>query len=104
MVDDPLDAGHTITDIDRIQDGVLWEEKSATYAPDPAKWAQKQVTAKIDKYLEARTHLPGYQDAPIGLHFTTAGADPAFKAAVEAAVEAQRVANPGVTIVVRWTE
>ncbi len=95
--------GQAITDIDRIEKGTLWEEKSATWASNTPKWIKKHIADKFDAYLRARAAMPGYENAPIGFHFTAAGADPAFKAAVEQAVEALRQARPDVTIYLRWT-
>ncbi|HUB69610.1 MAG TPA: RHS repeat-associated core domain-containing protein [Acidimicrobiales bacterium] len=102
QVNDPADPGRTITDIDRIEDGTLWEEKSATNAPDPEQWIQKQVVNKFYSYLDARQYLPGYENAPIGFDFTSSGADPAFQAQVDQAIENLRAANPGVTIKLQW--
>jgi hypothetical protein len=105
VVDDPNDWSDTITDIDRVEDGVLWEEKTAT-GQDPRinaqKWTEKHVLKKLDSYLRARQHLPGFNDAPIGIHFTEPGATPAFRAAVESAVKSWRSRNPGVEVIIRW--
>lgn len=97
-----LDSGDAITDIDRIQDGILWEEKSATWAADPEVWIQKQIFAKFGRYLQARQYLPGYQDAPIGFDFTTPGVEPEFRTQVTQAVQSLREANPTVTIYLQW--
>ncbi|MGO4755328.1 RHS repeat-associated core domain-containing protein, partial [Streptomyces sp. 2MCAF27] len=73
IVDNPDDWSDTITDIDKIQDGVLWEEKTATGQNPNMKvepWVNKHVFKKLDSYLRARTHLEGWENAPIGLHFT----------------------------------
>ncbi|MFD3747309.1 hypothetical protein [Nocardia sp. NPDC058633] len=102
QIDDPNDTSRTLTDIDEVKDGVLWEEKSATNAADVDKWVAKQVEKKLGSYLEARQHIDGYEQAPIGLRFTTPDADPEFRAAVETAVEGMRAKNPGVQILVEW--
>ncbi|MGY4102598.1 hypothetical protein ACW2Q0_24015 [Nocardia sp. R16R-3T] len=102
QIDDPNDTSRTITDIDEVKDGALWEEKSATNAADVDKWTAKQVEKKLGSYLEARQYIDGYEQAPIGLQFTTPGADPEFRSAVEAAVESMRTKNPGVQILVEW--
>ncbi|MFC6009461.1 hypothetical protein [Nocardia lasii] len=104
QIDNPNDTSKTITDIDEVKNGVLWEEKSATNASDVDKWVAKQVEKKLGSYLEARQYIDGYEQAPIGLRFTTPGADPEFRSAVEAAVENMRAKNPGVQILVEWAE
>jgi hypothetical protein len=100
QVNDPNNRGRTITDIDRVENGVLWEEKSATQVPNPAVWIQEKVYNKFASYLEARSHMPGYENAPIGFDFTEPGAAPKFRAAVTAL----RTANPEVRIYLRWRE
>ena len=97
-VRDPADPGRTITDIDDIKDGVLWEEKSATWAGDNQKWANKQVRDKLTAYLEARQHLAGYENAPIGIRMTEPNVDPALRSAIETTVDQFRAANPGVDV------
>ncbi|HEY8372661.1 MAG TPA: hypothetical protein VIL00_07955 [Pseudonocardiaceae bacterium] len=104
VVDDPKDPGRTITDIDHIENGVLWEEKSAVTAADINKWISKHIYKKFNSYLDARQYIPGYEQAPIGFRFTNPGADPAFKAAVESAVAKLRADNPGVKIIVEWAQ
>ena len=105
VVDNPNDLSETITDIDRIQDGTLWEEKTAT-GQDPRiniqSWVQKNVTGKLDSYVRARQYMPDYEQAPLGLDFTQPGATPAFRAAVENAVSQWKAVNPGVDVTVRW--
>ncbi|WAU13714.1 DUF6531 domain-containing protein [Streptomyces tubercidicus] len=105
IVDNPHDWSDTITDIDKIENGVLWEEKTATGQNPNMKvepWTDKHVLKKLDSYLRARSHLPGWEDSPIGLHFTEPGATPAFRAAVEEAVQTWRGSNPGVDVRIRW--
>jgi hypothetical protein len=103
VVDDPADPSRTITDIDRIEDGALWEEKSATSAVNIDKWVAKHIDKKFDSYLEARRHLPGYEEAPIGFKFTEPAADPEFRSAVEDAVDGLRKSHPDVTIRLEWS-
>ncbi|WP_019432112.1 hypothetical protein [Streptomyces sp. AA0539] len=107
VVDDPNNWSDTITDIDRIEDGTLWEEKTAT-GQDPRldadKWTKKHVLKKLDSYVRARSHLQGYENSPIGIHFTEAGATPEFMAAVESSVDAWRSRNPGVEVKVKWSQ
>jgi hypothetical protein len=103
VVDDPADPSRTITDIDRIEDGVLWEEKSATSAANIDKWVAKHIDKKFDSYLEARQHLPGYEEAPIGFKFTEPAADPEFRSVVEDAVNGLRKSHPDVTIRLEWS-
>jgi hypothetical protein len=103
VVDDPADPSRTITDIDRIEDGALWEEKSATSAVNIDKWVAKHIDKKFDSYLEARQHLPGYEEAPIGFKFTEPAADPEFRSAVEDAVDGLRKSHPDVTIRLEWS-
>ncbi|MCU1646871.1 MAG: hypothetical protein JWN03_7146 [Nocardia sp.] len=104
QIDQPDNLSRTITDIDRVKDGVLWEEKSATDAGNVSKWVDKQVDKKLESYIDARQYINGYEDAPIGLRFTTPGADPSFKTAVENAVADLRSKHPGVTILVQWAQ
>ncbi|WP_405958931.1 RHS repeat protein [Streptomyces sp. NBC_00868] len=107
IVDNPEDWADTITDIDRIEDGIFWEEKSAT-GQNPnmnvEKWTDKHVMKKLDSYLRARSHLEGWEQAPLGIHFVEPGATPAFRSAVESAVDGWRLNNPGVEVKVRWSE
>jgi uncharacterized protein YukE len=97
-VADPGDPARTITDIDDVRSGVLWEEKSATWAGDEQKWVTKQVIQKLESYLEARQHLLGYENAPIGLRMTEPGVEPSLRAAIEAAIDEFRKAHPGVDV------
>jgi hypothetical protein len=105
VVDNPSDLSETITDIDHIENGTLWEEKTAT-GQDPrmdvGRWTQKNVNGKLDSYVRARQYMPGYENAPLGLDFTQPGATPQFKAAVEQAVDAWKADHPGVDVQVRW--
>ncbi|MFF4156003.1 hypothetical protein [Streptomyces sp. NPDC001678] len=107
IVDDPDNLSDTITDIDEIRDGILWEEKTAT-GQDPRvnipKWIKKHVFKKLDSYIRARTHMAGYEQAPLGLDFVQAGATAEFRAAVESGIQEWMISNPGVEVKVRWAE
>jgi hypothetical protein len=100
-VRDPASA-KLITDIDLVEYGVLWEEKSAVFATDVAKWVSKQITGKFTSYLRARQHLPGYQDAPIGFRFPRKPVDPARERAIIVGIDSLRSTNPGVDIRLEW--
>jgi hypothetical protein len=105
VVDNPDDISDTVTDIDQVKDGTLWEEKTATGQNpnmDTQAWVNKHVVTKLSSYVRARQYLPGWENAPLGLDFTEPGATPEFKAAVEQAVEQFKAANPGVQVTVRW--
>jgi hypothetical protein len=97
-------AGRIITDIDHVENGVLWEEKSATGLYGEGKsWISKHIDGKFAKYLEARQQLPSYESAPVGFRFTDA-VTPEFKTSVENAVDALRKNNPGVRILLKFPE
>lgn len=102
QIDMPGDLGRTITDIDSVENGVLWEEKSATSAGNTEKWVQKQFVNKMEKYIEAQQYIAGFENAPIGVRFTAPGVDPAFRAAVELAAANLREKHPDVTILIDW--
>ncbi|KUJ66984.1 type IV secretion protein Rhs [Streptomyces albus subsp. albus] len=102
VVDEPGNPANTITDIDHIQDGVLWEEKSATSAQNTEKWVAKHIEKKFNSYMEARKHLSGYESAPIGFRFTEPGASTEFRSAVEARIDTLRSAHPDVDIRLEW--
>jgi RHS repeat-associated protein len=101
---DPTNPGRTITDIDHIDQGVLWEEKSATWAGNNKKWVDKQITKKLGAYVEARQHLPGYENAPIGIRFTEPGMESGLRGEVESAVTRFRQNNPGVDVRLEFAE
>ncbi|MFQ6196950.1 hypothetical protein [Streptomyces sp. NPDC000405] len=107
IVDDLDNLSDTITDIDHIRDGTLWEEKTAT-GQDPRvdvqKWIKKHVFKKLNSYVRARTHMVGYEQAPLGLDFVQAGATSEFRAAVESGIKEWMISNPGVEVKVRWAE
>ncbi|MFI6850358.1 hypothetical protein OG535_39635 [Kitasatospora sp. NBC_00085] len=90
------ETGNRITDIDHVGGGVLWEEKSALYGDDG--WISKQIDGKLKKYIEARQHMPGYENAPIGFRLTNPSIDPRFRSALESHIDNLRQANPGVDI------
>lgn len=90
------DTGDRITDIDRILDGILWEEKAAIYGDDG--WISKHVDKKLANYLKARELLPGYENAPIGFRFTKSGMDSRFRAALEQRFEQLRRDHPNLDL------
>jgi hypothetical protein len=102
IVDDPADPGRTITDIDSIENGVLWEEKSPIFATDANAWVAKNITKKFARYMEARQYIPGYERAPIGFNFTRPGVEPELRNAIEAEIARLRAQNPDVTILLKW--
>lgn len=104
QIDNPNDPSDTITDIDRIENGVLWEEKSATNAGNPSAWIAKHIDKKFNSYLRAQQYMEGYEDAPIGFNFTESGVDPDFKAQVEARIEQLQAENPEVDIRLDWSD
>jgi hypothetical protein len=74
---DVFDAqGKLITDIDLIENDVLWEKKSAENAGDIKDWVATNITAKVEKYLRVRaagSTLPAYyRNAKIGFIFERA--------------------------------
>ncbi|HTW01395.1 MAG TPA: hypothetical protein VMF87_13940 [Streptosporangiaceae bacterium] len=106
QVFDPNDKGVTITDIDKISDGKLVEEKSAT-GQDPRmdipSWVQQNVTGKLDSYYQAREYMPGYANAPFEIEFTQPGATPQFQQAVEQAAAQWQAAHPGTPVTIQWS-
>lgn len=94
-------TGNRITDIDHIDGGVLWEEKSALFGDET--WLTKQVDGKLAKYLEARKQMKGYEQAPIGFRFTNANVDPRFRTALEQRIQKLRDENPGLDIRLEFT-
>ncbi len=108
-VRDPANPGREITDIDHIEGNTLWEDKSAVNGIDQrsgvdrtSEWIARHITTKFTRILEARQYLPGYEQAQIGFHFTRSGADPAFRAAVEAEIGRLQTAYRDVVLRTRW--
>ncbi|MER6016027.1 hypothetical protein [Streptomyces bluensis] len=87
-----------------MEGDTLWEEKQAT-GQDPRinteRWVEKHVFKKLDSYVEDRSHLEGWQNAELGMDFTTRGATPEFKAPVEQTIGPWKANNPGVEVRVR---
>ena len=95
-------TGQKITDIDHIQDEILWEEKlNAKNASNVAEWVQDQITQKFRKYLEARAVLNGFEKADIGFRLNK-NAKSAFKEAILKEIERLRAAHPDVVIHIEW--
>lgn len=63
---------------------------------------EKHVFKKLDSYVRARSHLDGWEEAPIGIDFVAPGATPEFRGAVESAVQTWQQNNPGVDVRTRW--
>jgi len=111
QVDRPGKTGITITDFDRPEDNILWEEKGATDAKnqitgqdDTQPWIAKHIEGKFASYQEAKQFVPGYENAEVGFDFTEPGVDPEFRQAVENAVDRLRKENPNTVIHLRWRE
>lgn len=108
QIDDPKNLADTITDIDLVQDGVLWENKTATYpmnATQQRNWVNKHVGKKIDAYLRARPFVKGYENAPIGIRFEDPAintVNPGIKDLVEQRLKELRAQYPGVDIRLWW--
>ncbi|WP_157561354.1 hypothetical protein [Mycobacterium sp. E802] len=102
QIDQPGNLGTTITDIDRVENGVLWEEKSATSAGNVEQWVNKQFVNKMEKYIESQQYIAGYEKSPIGVRFTNPGGDPALRTAIEQAAADLRVKYTDATILVDW--
>ncbi|MEN9225149.1 MAG: hypothetical protein Q6M54_06740 [Thermostichus sp. DRC_bins_24] len=103
QVNNPNDPSDTITDIDRIEGGILWEVKTAIFAIDIERWVREKIRNKFYRYLRARQYLSCYENAPIGFEFQgSTGIDPIFKSMIEAEVQRLRIENPGVNILLRF--
>ncbi|MEV6393295.1 hypothetical protein AB0M39_00645 [Streptomyces sp. NPDC051907] len=100
----PDDLGRRITDIDLFEDGVLWEDKTAVgiYLPDIDIWMDKHIGPKFRKYVQARQHIAGYENAPIGMKFTDASINPAFRGPIEKRVNELRKEFPNVDLLLEW--
>lgn len=81
---------------------MLWEEKSAAWAADTSKWVGKHITGKFHSYLEARKHLPGYENAPIGFRFSHKPGDLELEIAIVDEIAALRRTNQGTEIRIEW--
>lgn len=104
-IDNPNDLGDTITDIDVIDGGVLWEEKTAVHPNiDPVSWAGKTVGKKLSVYIRARQYIKGYEKAPIGMWFVKSGTTPELRRQVELRLNEFRALHPDVDIRLRWTD
>ncbi|MFJ7961643.1 hypothetical protein ACIQ62_35665, partial [Streptomyces sp. NPDC096319] len=106
---DPNDPGRTITDIDLVRDGVLWENKTVTARKltqeQLQKWVDKHVGKKIDGYKDARPLLAGYEGAPIGIRFEDPAIlqiNPGLKDLVVQRLKELRNIHPGVDIRLDW--
>lgn len=110
QVHDPNKVGRTIVDIDRFEDNILWEEKSATSGinkvtgvDETTRWISKHITKKFGDLVEARKYLPDfYKDAEIGFDFVKSGVDPKFKEAVETEIQRLSKLYPDIKIRVNW--
>lgn len=81
--------GSQTTDIDYIKNGVLVEQKAASWTVDNTKWVDKHIYGKFSKDIGARARMRGYERAPIAFAFTTGKqVDKAFKKAVQGSVKA----------------
>ncbi|MCP2261245.1 hypothetical protein LX15_004966 [Streptoalloteichus tenebrarius] len=56
---DPANKGRRITDIDIIENRILWERKSAAWVQIPEDWVRQQVVKKLNSYIEAQKYMPG---------------------------------------------
>jgi hypothetical protein len=69
LIVNPANKSITITHIDLVKDGFLWEEKTAVNEIDNIPdWIGK-IDKKMCKYIELRQYLHGRKQAPIGLVF-----------------------------------
>ncbi|MFV2099170.1 polymorphic toxin-type HINT domain-containing protein, partial [Micromonospora sp. LOL_014] len=96
------ESGNRITDIDHIDGGVLWEEKSAIFGDE--SWMAKHVDKKLGAYIRARQHLGGYENAPIGFRFTRPGVDPRFRSALQERFARLRQEHPGLDLRLEFAE
>ncbi|MEU8240647.1 LamG-like jellyroll fold domain-containing protein [Actinoplanes missouriensis] len=100
-------VGEEIVDIDRLQNGILWEEKTALGQMSQQAmedWVQKQVVKKLGRYIIARPYIAGYEKAPIGLRFTEAGVSPALKRMVEEKIRYMRSLHPDADFRLEWAD
>ena len=99
-VKDPA-SGRTLVEIDSIEEDRLVEEKSATWAGDPERWAQN-LKEQLQRYIDAREYIPGYEDADVGVRFTDGRPDQELVDAVENAMAELESENPDVDIEIEW--
>ncbi|MFI6857789.1 hypothetical protein [Streptomyces sp. NPDC050416] len=108
QIDDPKNLADTITDIDLVKDGVLWENKTATFPMNSTQqrnWVNKHVGKKIAAYLRARPLIKGYEGAPIGIRFEDTAINtinPGMKPLVEQRLKELRAQYPGIDIRLWW--
>jgi len=95
------DDGKLITKIDLIENDILWENKGLDNEPPiPSKWAEK-IFDKVWKMEDARLHLPGYENAPMGFRF---GKPPSsdMREAITATLSDIKGWRPDLDIRVEW--
>ncbi|MFJ8646176.1 hypothetical protein ACIRNI_08625 [Streptomyces sp. NPDC093546] len=109
QIDDPNDLSNTITDIDLVRGGVLWENKTVTARKltqeQLQKWVDKHVGKKIKGYKTARPLLAGYEDAPIGIRFEDPAIlqiNPGLKDLVAQRMQELKAIHPDVDIRLDW--
>ncbi|MFB6525558.1 hypothetical protein [Streptomyces sp. NPDC056399] len=106
---DPNDPGRTITDIDLVRNGVLWENKTVSARKltqeQLQKWVDKHIGKKIAGYKEARPLLAGYERAPIGIRFedpAILNINPGLKDLVVQRMKELKSIHPDVDIRLDW--
>ncbi|MEU8656046.1 polymorphic toxin-type HINT domain-containing protein [Actinoplanes philippinensis] len=87
VVRDPV-TGEDITDIDRFENGVLWEYKDGIPWHGDEDWMIEHIDGKFAAYLRARAQLPGYENAPIGFRFPNRLIDARTREVIKARLEA----------------
>ena len=99
-------TGQFISDVDRIEGGVLWEDKTAPGAQDAKAWAQSQVYDKLQKYVRGQAvskELAEYREAPIGLRLDAPiDIEPELRDAVEEVIARFQRENPDVDVRVEY--
>lgn len=84
--------------MDLVEDGVLWEEKSAIDATNIDDWVNDEIYGKFTKYMNMRARLPHYENAPIGWEFSRAIPEGPFRRAVVEAISNLRASTRDVQI------
>lgn len=109
QIDDPNNLSDTITEIDLVRDGVLWENKTVTRRKLPQdqlqKWVDKHVGKKVNGYDRARPILAGYEDAPVGIRFedpTIVDINPGLEALVRQRITELKALHPDLDIRLEW--